>query len=112
MTTKTHHYHLPVTLEQSRNLQSLLDAASARESNPDAEVFELLETVRKTRVDATKTPQDKPVSVTVDGQLLDALNDFREQKLAMRTPSLTQREYVAAIERLAHALDQRVRNTA
>lgn len=44
-------YYLPVTLEQLQNLQSLLDVR-AREPNPDAEVFQLLEGVRKTRVDA------------------------------------------------------------
>lgn len=47
---------------------------------------------------------------------LDALNDFREQKTSIRSPFLTfeqkthkQSEYIAAIERLAHALDHRVR---
>nr|CEK42505.1 hypothetical protein PQBR55_0126 [Pseudomonas fluorescens SBW25] len=40
-------YCLPVTLDQLQSLQSILDAVSAREANPDAEVFHLLEVVRK-----------------------------------------------------------------
>lgn len=50
-------YYLPVTLDQLQNLQSMLDTVSAREANPDAEVFQLLEIVRKTRSDAAKSCQ-------------------------------------------------------
>ena len=57
MTPPKNRYYLPVTLEQLHDLQSLLDAASAHEPNPDAEVFQLLEVVRKTRVDAVKRQQ-------------------------------------------------------
>lgn len=50
-------YYLPVTLDQLQSLQSILDAVSAREANPDAEVFHLLEVVRKSRTDAAKSMQ-------------------------------------------------------
>ena len=48
-------YYLPVTLDQLQSLQSILDAVSAREADPDAEVFHLLEVVRRTRTDAAKS---------------------------------------------------------
>ncbi|MNF64515.1 hypothetical protein D3C81_1403210 [compost metagenome] len=50
-------YYLPVTLDQLQHLQSVLDTVSSREANPDAEVFQLLEVVRKTRADAAKSSQ-------------------------------------------------------
>lgn len=47
--------YLPVSLKHLEFLQALLDAASAREADPDAEVFQLLDSVRKTRGEAVKS---------------------------------------------------------
>ena len=59
-------------------------------------------------------PLDKPVFLILDGQLLEALNDYREKKVAMRSASPDQKtskqsEYIAASERLALTLDHSAR---
>lgn len=50
-------YQLAVTLDQLSDLQTMLETVSSRETDPDAEVFRLLDLVRKTRVDAIKFKQ-------------------------------------------------------
>lgn len=57
---------------------------------------------------------DEPRSVILDGKLLDALNDYRDKKIAMRSASPKQKtrkqsEYLLASELLAHTLDHIVR---
>ncbi len=47
----------PLTLSQLDQLKVLLEIASAREADPESEVFQLLKLVHRTRVDAIKSIQ-------------------------------------------------------
>jgi hypothetical protein len=65
--------YLPVSLKHLQFLQALLDAASAREADPDAEVFKLLDAVRKTRGEAVKSKIFQEVqAATGRDDLIDA----------------------------------------
>ena len=56
MTTTEPLYQLPpVTLAQLDDLKNALEAMSNGEADPDAEVFKLLDLVRKTRAEAFGT---------------------------------------------------------
>lgn len=47
----------PVTLGQLDELKAAFEAKSAGEADPDAEIFKLLDLVRKTRTDALRLRQ-------------------------------------------------------
>ena len=53
-------YPLHLTMGQLNDLKTLLDAATASEANPDADIFTLLDQVREARkhTASLKTPKD------------------------------------------------------
>lgn len=70
-------YQLAVTLGQLQDLQTLLETASAGEADPDAEVFQLLDLVRKTRVEAIKFKQRNQERMT---EVVERLADVQKQQ--------------------------------
>ncbi|OOG83211.1 hypothetical protein B0E42_20465 [Pseudomonas sp. A25(2017)] len=71
------HYQLDVTLGQLQDLESLLETASAGEADPDAEVFQLLDLVRKTRIEAIKFKQRNQERMT---EVLGRLEEVQKQQ--------------------------------